>query len=69
MCETSQSPAPTSCLLQDIVAKEDERLCEHAMLIRAQIAREEGQLRDSLVWLNRAHSSSPKSSRFASISQ
>uniref|UniRef100_A0A914D8K3 Bardet-Biedl syndrome 4 protein n=1 Tax=Acrobeloides nanus TaxID=290746 RepID=A0A914D8K3_9BILA len=49
--------------IEEHLLLEPEALCEYAILLRAQIAREEGQVRECLGWLNRALKHNPKSSK------
>ncbi|KAI6214871.1 Bardet-Biedl syndrome 4 protein [Aphelenchoides besseyi] len=50
-------------LIDELLAKSSESICEYALLTRALIAREEGQIRESMDWLNKIVESNPSSQR------
>ncbi|KAI6187872.1 Bardet-Biedl syndrome 4 protein [Aphelenchoides besseyi] len=52
-------------LIDELLSKSSESICEYALLTRALIAREEGQIRESMEWLNKIVDSNPSSQRVA----
>ncbi|KAI1731971.1 bardet-Biedl syndrome 4 protein [Ditylenchus destructor] len=47
--------------IETILAKYDESLCESQILLRAKIAREEANIRESIMWLEKANRHNPRS--------
>ncbi|KAI6241553.1 Bardet-Biedl syndrome 4 protein [Aphelenchoides fujianensis] len=54
-------------LVDELLDKSSESICEYALLIRALIAREEGQIRESMDWLNKIMASNLHSQRACSL--